>query len=458
MTTKTIGIWGFGKVGKSAAQHLHAQEYQLNILDKRQPTPEEQLFLQEKNITWYDQNNEKESELFFNFSDFIIPSPGINISQPCYATHKDKWLPELDFFYENFHKPIIAITGSIGKTSTTHILAQLFQELAMGVAVGGNIGTVTFDLIEKQNKVDFALLEVSSFQLMHCKKFAPTIAVWTNFYPNHLDYHATEDEYFYAKYNIMKNQAEHTFSFVPLTLKDKIPISLHNHTRAYFLADKPLSTIYNTLENNEIIYYTYNNMIWRYAQDNHTTLLSITPEIMNLSFIENIILITGICDMLKCNPQALQTIAAKTQLPAHRLEKIGSANNIIFYNDSKGTTTISTLAAVEKLKHYPLHLFLGGLSKGVNRAPFVAQLKNDVKYIYCFGKEAHELYIMCQNNNIPAMHFATLHDAVDACMKNVQPNDCVLLSPAGSSYDLYENYEHRGNHFKELIKRYLELT
>ena len=152
----------------------------------------------------------------------------------------------------------------------------------------------------------------------------------------------------------------------------------------------------------------------------------------------------------------LETIAPTAQLPAHRLEKIGTINNVIFYNDSKATTTASTWAAVQKLKNKPIHLFLGGLSKGVDRAPFIIQLKDAVKYIYCFGKEASELYKMCKNNDIPAMHFATLNDALDTCVTQIEPHDCVLLSPAGSSYDLYENYEHRGNHFKELIATYLQ--
>ena len=94
-----IGIWGFGIVGKSAARYLCEQGYNISIMDKRTPTPEEQLFLQEKNITWYTENKQ---ELFFNSSDFIIPSPGINISPMRYATHKTKWLSELDFFYQNF--------------------------------------------------------------------------------------------------------------------------------------------------------------------------------------------------------------------------------------------------------------------------------------------------------------------------------------------------------------------
>lgn len=443
-----IGIWGFGAMGKSAVEYFHLQGYQINVMDKRLPTPQEQQLLHEKNITWY---NELEEEIFFNSSDIIIPSPGINISHTRYATHKDKWLSELDFFYQHFHKPIIAITGSIGKTSITHILAKLFQELSIPVAVGGNIGIPTFDLIAQQDTVTYALLEVSSFQLMHCTKFAPTIAIWTNFHPNHLDYHASESEYFFAKHNILKNQPAGSYSLIPLALRERVPALQNNNIRAYFssVVTPPIN-----LQNTERLYCIANNTIMRFADNTNTPLIELTPALEELSFIDNILVLVGICDLMKLDINALHIVASTVQLPAHRIEKIHTINDVTFYNDSKATTTASTLAAVEKLKDRPLHLFLGGLSKGVDRAPFIAQLKNKVKHIYCFGKEAQELYEMCKNNDIPAVHFATLDDAVAACTVAVEPHDYVLLSPAGSSFDLYENYEHRGNHFKELIKKY----
>ena len=452
----TIGIWGFGVTGRSIAHYFCEQEYTVHIMDQRKPTEEEQSFLHKKNSIWYAQ--ETESDLFFNSCDFIFSSPGININHMRYATHKDKFITELDYFSFTFLKPIIAITGSVGKTSTTSILATLFDQLSIPIAMGGNIGTPTFDLITQQNTVDYALLEVSSFQLMHCTNFAPTIAVWTNFYPNHLDYHQTEDEYFLAKYKILEQQSSHTFqtfSVIPLSLREKIPTPPKDHTRAYFAPYEPdLNVLF--LHDNELLYYTKKNMILCYARGIDIPLMPLTYEMHALSFIENIIIICAICDAMNLNKEIIQQVATLAHLPAHRLENIGTFNTITFYNDSKATTTASTLAAVQKLKDKPLHLFLGGLSKGVDRAPFVAQLKNNVKHIYCFGKEASELYKMCKNNGIPAMHFATLNDALAACINQIESRDCVLLSPAGSSYDLYENYEVRGNHFKELVEKYIK--
>ncbi|HLW73051.1 MAG TPA: UDP-N-acetylmuramoyl-L-alanine--D-glutamate ligase [Candidatus Babeliales bacterium] len=450
-----IGIWGFGIVGKAAVNYLHEQDYQLGVMDKRVPTEKEWNYLKTKNITWHD---ESEQKTFFSSYDFIISSPGIYISPLCYATHLNKWIHELDLFYALFHKPIIAITGSIGKTSTTHILAQLFKELSMSVAVGGNIGIPTFDLINQQNSVDYALLEVSSFQLNYCKSFAPTLAIWTNFHPNHLDHHNTEKEYFLAKEKIVTQQTKNQLSLVHFALRNTMLSPIDGHKRSYFIATVPDDNALNRLNNNEQIYYIQDNMVIRYTDNLHTPIITLTPELRSLSFIENILIVAATCDLMQLNTTALQTVAHTVQLPEHRVEKVGTINNVDFYNDSKATTTASTLAAVEKLHNRPLHLFLGGLSKGVDRAPFIAQLKNQVRHVYCFGKEATNLYAMCMSNHIPASCFATLDETVAACTDAIKPGDCVLLSPAGSSYDLYENYEQRGKHFKELVMQYMAHT
>ena len=448
-----IGVWGFGVVGKSVINYLHELGCNtISIMDKRVPTDEEAAYLKAHNIAWH---NENDQDIFFNSCEVIIPSPGVNISATRYATHATPLLHELDIFYNNFSKPIIAITGSIGKTSVTHILGKLFAELSIPVAVGGNIGIPMLSLLAAQNRVDYAVLEVSSFQLLDCTDFAPQLAILTNLYPNHLDHHATEDEYFSAKYNIMRYQKDNSMSLIPFALRHKVPAPSSKHLRAYFTITKPDEQDLEQLSTNEHVYYAQDNNVIRFANSIHTPIYLLTQELLNFSFIDNIILLAGACNLLKLDPKALQTVATTTTLPEHRVEKVGTLHNTIdFYNDSKATTTASTLAAVEKLHHRPLHLFVGGLSKGVDRAPFIAQLKNNIKHIYCFGYEADALYAMCINNTIPASSHATLDDAVNKCLSTIEPGDCVLLSPAGSSYDLYENYEERGKHFKKLIADY----
>lgn len=449
-TARKIGIWGFGVMGKSALHYFDNQNYHINIMDQKTPTEELNKYAHNKNIIWFDQAHEQKA--FFNSSDIIIPSPGINIVQSCYATYMQKWCFELDFFYHYFTKPIVAITGSIGKTSITLILEQVFKKLSIPITTGGNIGIPTFDLLTPPQNSNFALLEVSSFQLMHCKYFAPFLSVWTNFHPNHLDYHETESNYFLAKYTILKYQKDNSISLIPWSLRSKMPPFRTAHTRGYFSPSLPdLSNSH--VQKNEHIYYIHENTIMRYAQKKHTSLLHLTPSLLQLTFSYNILILAGICDLLTIDSNILSEISIHL---AHRIEQIGTVNDVTFYNDSKGTTTASTEAAIKKLCHQPLHLFLGGLSKGVDRSSFISELKNKVKHIYCFGKEAELLHSICIKNNIPATPYTNLESAVNACTQMTQPGDCVLLSPAGSSYDLYDNYEERGNHFKKLIENHIQ--
>src|SRR5437773_6469174 len=124
-------------------------------------------------------------------------------------------------------------------------------------------------------------------------------------------------------------------------------------------------------------------------------IITLTESLMTFSFVENILLVAAACDILGINQNIVLELPYITQLPEHRFEKIATINSVDFYNDSKSTTTASTLAAVEKLHHRSLHLFLGGLSKGVDRAPFIKQLARSVKRIYCFGEEAEQLHSLC---------------------------------------------------------------
>ncbi len=441
-----IGIWGYGIVGKAAVDYFSQNGYKVNVMDKRTFTPEELHTLEQKKCAIFIQEHKNH---FFTSHDYLFSSPGVNIAND-YATHKHKWLTELDLFSSLMKKPIISITGSIGKTSVTTMISSLLRSAHISVCTGGNIGIATLDLLAQKNHVDYAVLEVSSFQLQYCKTFAPHLAIITNIYPNHLDHHATEEEYFLAKYNNIAHQTHNDYALINLSLRDKCIKNAPKSQLSFFAEKKP--TMIAQLRDHTF-YYADNNMVIRYHNNTEIPLLSLTSVLLSFSFLENIVMLAAACDILQIPLSTLYGIPGTTQLPEHRLEKVATINGIDFYNDSKSTTTISTLAAVEKLKDRPLHLFLGGLSKGVNREPFIAQLKNTITHIYCFGKEAQELHTFCAQNTISSTAFVDLEEAFYACIKNIQSGDNVLLSPAGSSYDLYSNFEERGKHFKKLITK-----
>ena len=135
----------------------------------------------------------------------------------------------------------------------------------------------------------------------------------------------------------------------------------------------------------------------------------------------------------------------------HRLEKVAEINGTVFYNDSKSTTPTSTLAAIEQFKDKRILLFLGGLNKGIDREPLIKALTRYTVHVFCFGKEATSIKTLCDSFSIPAHDFANLEDSFHASTQLLHHNDCVLFSPSGSSYDLFRDYQERGNTFKKLV-------
>lgn len=408
-TGKRIGIWGYGITGKATAEFLLARGAKLSIMDQHKLTDETGYFAA-NGVTLF---NQDQMEAFFEAQDRIIPSAGIDM-RPYYEKYKNKWLFELDIFAQEFHKPYIAITGSVGKTTITSLLSQLLNLYGKKVATGGNIGIASLNLLNMQNYVDLGLLEVSSFQLEHASQFAPELAVITNILENHLDRHDTMEAYAQAKFNILIN-ANH--AIMPQEL---IPLVSPTHI----------------------------TKITPLTPNAYQDLISKLPP---LTFDQNWRIIIAVLDKLNLSIEQLPKLAHHLKMPEHRIEYVTTIHEAQFYNDSKSTTPTATLAAVQRFCDKPIHLLLGGLSKGIDREPMIQQLHNKVKTIYCFGKEAETLHALCIKHQIPALAFTTLEQAVTASNTTAQPGDIILLSPAGSSYDLFENFEHRGRVFKDLV-------
>lgn len=443
---KKIGIWGLGIVGKSVIRHFAHQPVHLQVLDKRAPTSEELEFLRHHNCIY---RPEIELQDFLASHDEIIPSPGIDLKN--YSHYATKWRSELDLFSESWHKPLIAVTGTVGKTSVVHLFSKILEHYGKQVATGGNIGLGMLDLLDTQEHADIALLELSSFQLELCKTFAPTVAVWTNFYPNHLDRHGTLQEYFDAKYKILSHQTQAQHTLVPLELAMYFLADTQLTLRplVYFSATAPCQDALKTLKETDILYYLEGTSIYGYLNKNTRHVFDIAA-LPSISYKANWVILIALCDQLGLPLKKLFNLPA-LDLPAHRLDLVKIINHVSYYNDSKSTIAQATLAAVEHLQPQAIYLLLGGISKGVDRKALIAQLKDKIKKIICFGGEAPLLYSYCTELGVHAEQHATLESAFNACVTQAQAGDSVLLSPAGASFDLFKNYQERGERFKELV-------
>ncbi len=445
-TSKKIAIWGLGIVGKAAVRFFHKQNIAVDIMEKRELSSEEQRFLIDHKATF---SKQTDVPTFLAAHDMCLASPGIDLRP--YSAYHDRFVTELDIFQQFWTKPIIAITGSVGKTTTTYLLSQLLSK-SMRIATGGNIGIGMLDLLLEQNNYDCALLELSSFQLEANSSFAPTLALWTNFYANHLDRHMSAEEYFKAKAQIFLKQAGYAHAIVPLAEQKKIR-SLAPERPFIWCSTTPPAD--DQVEPCDSVYYLENNHIMCKKEAVKRIICSV-DLLPKLSFVENWLFIVAALDTLNIPVVPLLHKQSELHVPEHRLEKVAVINGATFYNDSKSTIPMATMAALNNFEGKPIVLFIGGISKGVDRSPFVTLLAGKVKMLYCFGKEARQLCDIARSVGINSFVHETLEDAVKHCMKQIENGDIVLFSPAGASYDLFKNYEERGTRFKALIKVHLK--
>lgn len=437
---KKVGIWGLGVVGRAAVQLLSSQNAHVTVCDKRLLQSEERDFLISCHANFIEEQSNLNS--FLHEQDYILPSPGVDTR--AYQQYQHKFIAELDIFAILCTKPIITVTGSIGKTTVTSLLGQTLNQQNISTLIGGNIGIASFNLLNHQEHAHYIVLEVSSFQLERVKYFAPQLAIWTNFYPNHLDRHSTADEYFKAKCNNIAHQKSTQQALVPLAIADKLPPTCS--VLSFFSSIKPTQQQFEQYENHTLFFIQDKKIVVHVTREEY--ILAHLDELPSLSFASNWLVVCAALYLLDALPKKFEN---KYQLPEHRIEKITTSNNIAFYNDSKATIPEATLAAVIQFAGKPIHLFLGGLSKGVDRSLLIKQLKNNVHFIYCFGKEAELLLSFCEQEQIPACATTTLDEAFNRCIQQLTAGDVVLFSPSGSSYDLFNNYEERGTYFKKLV-------
>lgn len=449
---KPLGIWGLGVVGQSVARYCLAHNIPITLLNDRPLTPDQQKFLQEHNLSCLE--GLASIEPFLTQHDRILVSAGIDLRS--YQQHAHKFIGELDLFAQEWHKPFIAITGTVGKTTVTHVLGAVLNHLGKKAVVGGNIGVGLCDLLQTAQDAQSAVLEVSSFQLELSKHFAADLAIWTNFSPNHLDRHGTLESYRDAKNNIITMQHAGQKALVPISLAGEIKKGAGEIF--YFSDEQPDVALAKTgqklstaqMDALQIFYFDHNRLYCRYQTLNgpvHPESVE-EPETLlreNWLIIASALHLLGLTEHINEAAAYIDTIAK----PAHRLELIGTINGKIFYNDSKSTTPTATNAALEQFKDKSIMLIVGGVSKGVDRMPFMQSLPKHVSHVICFGGEANELAAACSLPNVTIC--ATLEEVVKIAHEKSAPGEVILFSPAGASYDLFANYIERGNLFKTLV-------
>jgi UDP-N-acetylmuramoylalanine--D-glutamate ligase len=384
--------------------------------------------------------------LTFRRQDLIVVSPGVPMDTPEVKQVVAFGLPvigELELASRYLRGQVVAITGSNGKTTTTTLVGKIFEDAGVPTLVGGNIGLPVIDLVVKSSPETVSVLEVSSFQLETIEEFHPQIAVVLNITPDHLDRHGSFENYAAAKTRITERQTAD--DFLVLNAEDKAAQMVALKTKAqiyWFSGRRPIKQ--GAFVHGESILFVAREG----AKAEPVMPISEIP-LKGSHNVENVLAAVCTARLGKISATSIRASVAAFKAVEHRLELVKVLNEVEFYNDSKATNVDATMKA---LASFPggIHLILGGKDKDSDYGSMTEMLKERVKIVYTIGSAAEKIGRQLQGvvKIVPA---ETLQVAVAKAAKAATIGDVVLLSPACSSFDQFENYEQRGRVFRQLV-------
>lgn len=441
---KRVLVVGLGKSGVASALFLKSQGAQVTVSDsktKEQLGKEIPLLLDHGIAVETGAHGERT----FRGQDLIVVSPGVPVDAPPLVQARalgEQVIGEIELAAQFLPKNIVAITGSNGKTTTTTLIGEIIAASGTPTLVGGNIGTPAVSLIEQAKPQTAIVLEVSSFQLETIQTFRPKVAVILNITPDHLDRHRTFEAYTNAKARIFENQKSDDFTI--LNADDETCVALATRTKAqvFWFSRKKIV--------GRGAYVQADAIIFRDAKGDRTVMSLSDISLKGNHNVENVL--AAVCAGILSGADAATVRAAVKNFKAveHRLEYVASIRGVDYYNDSKATNVDATIKAIESFPGN-IHLILGGKDKGSDYTVLNDLLRKRVKRVYTIGAAAEKIESHIRGT-VEVLYAGTLEAAVRKASEAAKPGDVVLLAPACASFDQFQNYEHRGRTFKEVVK------
>ncbi|MDW2983660.1 UDP-N-acetylmuramoyl-L-alanine--D-glutamate ligase [Enterococcus faecium] len=442
---KKVLVLGLAKSGVSAAKLLHELGALVTVNDGKpfdeNPEAQELLSLGIKVIT-----GSHPIELLDEEFSLMVKNPGIPYSHPLVAKAQEMGIPvitEVELAYEVAECPIIGITGTNGKTTTTTMTGLLLNAGAdQGIArLAGNIGYPASGVAQEVKPEDKIVMELSSFQLMGITDFRPHIAVITNIYEAHIDYHGTRKEYVKAKWNLQKNMTEK--DYLILNWNQSELQELAQRTKARVL---PFSTK-EVLEDG--VYADDYSIYYKKEKIMEISELGV-PGKHN---VENALAAISVAKLYGISNEAIRETLHFFHGVPHRTQYVGEIQGRKFYNDSKATNILATKMALSGFETTKVVLLAGGLDRGNTFDELIPSLKG-IKAMVVFGQTKEKLMDAGKKAGIETIVTAdSVEQAVPLALENSTDGDVVLLSPANASWDQYPNFETRGNRFMEAVNR-----
>ncbi len=434
-------ILGLSKTGIAAAKYLakHGASCFITELNEKNENNNENCLFDLKKLG-IEVEIGRHSDEFIENVTYTVTSPGIPPTSEIFTKLKEKnikVISEIELAYKNTKTPFVAISGTNGKTTTTmlvsHILSSIYK-----APVCGNIGVPAVSLID--NKNDYLVCEVSSFQLENTSDFAPLVAVFTNFTPDHINYHGSLENYFNAKAKMFKNAKYAIFN----AKDDKINEFAKNYKGEKFYFDD---------ENYKNSSYIKNNAIYFKQNDIEEKIIDIDDiKLVGHHNYQNVMCSIIVAKLLNIPNEKIEEKIKSFESVEHRIELIQNVKKGIqkFYNDSKATNPEATMVALKSFIGKKVTLLVGGRDKNTTLDEFCIDVKKYINNVVLFGEAKERFYNELEKSGYKNLYMTNkMFEAVD---KAIDLNDeVVLLSPACASFDEFKSYEDRGIKFKEYV-------
>lgn len=412
-------VVGAGRSGLAAARLLNREGARVHLLDSNADafSGREDLARELGQLGIVIELGPHSSAQFENAA-FVVPSPGMPVSRLVGLVDEERTeiLAEMELAWRYLDsEPVLAITGTSGKTTTASLAAAMLHEQGYAVFLGGNIGTPLSEYVLSGRKADVLVLEISSFQLQTCTTFCPRVGILLNITPNHLDYHKDMEEYTEAKFRLFRCQDEGDLAVLGENLRDQAAMHSLKARQVYIKATDrfPASSLIGS-----------HNRINEEAAWQACRFFGVSEE------------------------NAARAVARFAPL-AHRLERVREHNGVLYVNDSKCTTVSSLKVALEAFDR-PVRLLCGGKFKGGDLAGLADLVKSKVCEVALFGA-SREYFEKAWQEIVPMTWHPALEPAIKHLTAGAHAGDVILMAPATSSFDLYANYEERGKDFKRIV-------
>lgn len=444
---KKVLVSGVAKSGVSAAYLLKKLGANVTIQDAKTEDKLGNVVTELKNngIALYLGSNP--DDLIENM-DILVMSPGVPTDLPFVNKAREKNIPvigEIELAYMFCKSPIIGITGTNGKTTTTTLVGDICKAYYNNTFVVGNIGNPFADITLDTTNNGAVVAELSSFQLETINEFKPKVSAVLNITPDHLNRHHTIENYIAAKERVFENQTADDYCI--LNYNDEITKAMAKKTKA--------KVVFFSLNNklNEGIY-SDENSIYIKALGYDQKVIDINElKILGGHNVENAMAAIGCSIALGVPMDIVVKVLKEFTAVEHRIEYVTTVNDIEFYNDSKGTNPDASIKAVEAMKR-PICIIAGGYDKGSDFTEWIDTFKGRVKFVAVIGAVKDKIVDTLNKADFTNYKTAdTFEEAIDLCYENADKGDCVLLSPACASWDMFKSYEQRGEIFKDYVRK-----